>query len=589
MKISQLVLAEFRRLFSSPMSILALVALIFVPVLYGGLYLWANQDPYERLGNIPVALVVSDTGATIGTEHQNLGESAAQAIAESGTFDWQLVSHDEAQLGLEQGNYDFSVEFPADFSSDVASLAGVNPKQARIILQRNDANNYLASTIGTQAMAQIQTTVTEQIVSQSSLTILDALADIKTSLGDAASGASELSSGSISAQDGISQLLDGATNLTDGLNQLSSGTVTLSEGTAALAEVADRVGQSANEITQLLPQLNSDLEKQLREAGVPEAEITKITAKLNQLNSRADELNAKAQHAVSEIDQLNNGATALKNGSTEAFNGSTALKDGIGTLGNGMTQLSEGIAALHEGLAQGADQIPASSKAQREAQAAAIAQPIIIENEAISEAQNYGAGLAPFFAALAAWIGIYALFLIVKPVSKRAVTAMYAPTQITIAAWLTPAILGIVQMLALFGVLSLALGFHFEQPALTLTVLILASMAYATIVLCLNIWLGAVGQFLGLVLMVLQLVTAGGTFPWQTLPEPLAALHHILPMGYVVDALRQAMYGGDLARIGLDLGVLAIWAVAALALSTLGVAKLTRHRTMRDLEPNIIQ
>ena len=29
-----------------------------------------------------------------------------------------------------------------------------------------------------------------------------------------------------------------------------------------------------------------------------------------------------------------------------------------------------------------------------------------------------------FFAALAGWIGIYALFLIVKPVSKRAVTAL---------------------------------------------------------------------------------------------------------------------------------------------------------------------
>lgn len=589
MVIKQLVLAEFRRLFSSPMSILALVAIVFVPVLYGGLYLWANQDPYERLGNIPVALVISDTGAVIGNQEQNLGEDAAQAILESNTFDWQIVSHEEAQTGLIQGRYDFSVEFPADFSTDVASLATNNPQQAQIILQRNDANNYLASTIGTQALEQIQITVTEQVVSQSSLTALDALAEIRTSLLDAASGAQEISTGSQSAHNGVKELINGANALGDGLGELNAGTSTLQQGTQQLAEVADRVGASAQEVSDALPQLQADVIKNLQESGVPEAEITKITAKLEQFNQRAAELNNRAQNAVSEIDQLNSGAAQISNGTNEAHNGSVALKEGLETLDDGMAQLSAGIAQLQSGLSAGAEQIPETTAEQRAQQAAAIAQPIIVSNEALTEAQNYGAGLAPFFAALAAWIGIYALFLIIKPVSKRAVTAMYAPVRITIAAWLTPVILGVVQMLALFGVLSLALGFQFDQPLLTFTILIVASMSYATIVLALNIWLGAVGQFLGLVLMVLQLVTAGGTFPWQTLPEPLAALHHILPMGYVVDALRQAMYGGELSRIAIDFGVLAIWAVTALTLSALGVAKLTRHRTMRDLEPSIIQ
>lgn len=571
------------------MSILALAAIVFVPVLYGGLYLWANQDPYERLGNIPVALVISDTGAVIGAQEQNLGEDAAQAILESNTFDWQIVSHDEAQQGLIQGKYDFSVEFPAEFSADVASLATTNPKQAQIILQRNDANNYLASTIGTQALAQIQTTVTEQVVSQSSRTALDALAEIRTSLQDAASGAQEISDGSQTAQSGVSELIDGASALGDGLNELSNGSVQLKQGTAQLAEIADRVGATAQEVTNALPQLRADVIKDLQEIGVPEAEIAKIAAQLDKFNERSKELNNKAQNAVSEIDQLNNGAAQLSNGTNEAHNGSIALKEGLESLDDGMSQLSAGIAQLQAGLSSGAEQIPETTEAQRAQQAAAIAQPIIVSNEALNEAQNYGAGLAPFFAALAAWIGIYALFLIVKPVSKRAVTAMYAPVRITIAAWLTPVILGVVQMLALFGVLSLALGFQFEKPLLTFAILVVASMSYATIVLALNIWLGAVGQFLGLVLMVLQLVTAGGTFPWQTLPEPLAALHHVLPMGYVVDALRQAMYGGELSRVALDLGVLGIWAVVALVISALGVAKLTRHRTMRDLEPSIIQ
>jgi len=118
--------------------------------------------------------------------------------------------------------------------------------------------------------------------------------------------------------------------------------------------------------------------------------------------------------------------------------------------------------------------------------------------------------------------------------------------------------------------------------------MVLASAAYAAIILALNVWFGSVGQFLGLVLMVLQLVTAGGTFPWQTLPAPLAALHQVLPMGYVVDALRQAMYGGDLGRAAADALVLVAWLVGALVLAAIGVTRMTHYRTLRDLQPSLI-
>jgi len=143
-------------------------------------------------------------------------------------------------------------------------------------------------------------------------------------------------------------------------------------------------------------------------------------------------------------------------------------------------------------------------------------------------------------------------------------------------------------MVGLMGILAITLGFTFDNPIGTLGVMVLASATFAAIILTLNVWLGSVGQFLGLVLMVLQLVTAGGTFPWQTLPAPLAALHHVLPLGYVVDAMRQLMYGGNLARAGWDLAVLALWLVAALALAMIGVTRMTHRRTLRDLQPSLI-
>lgn len=75
------------------------------------------------------------------------------------------------------------------------------------------------------------------------------------------------------------------------------------------------------------------------------------------------------------------------------------------------------------------------------------------------------------------------------------------------------------------------------------------------------------GQFLGLVPMLLQLVTAGGTFPWQTIPEPLRALHHLLPMPCAVQGLRQLLSGGSVSGAWRDAGILLLGLIAALGLS----------------------
>ena len=83
-------------------------------------------------------------------------------------------------------------------------------------------------------------------------------------------------------------------------------------------------------------------------------------------------------------------------------------------------------------------------------------------------------------------------------------------------------------------------------------------------------------------------MTAGGTFPWQTLPDPLGTVHQVLPMGFVVDAMRQLMYGGDLARVSTDVLALVGWMLGGLVLAAIGVTRMTHFRTLRDLQPSLI-
>ncbi len=630
MKIFAMLRAEFARLTATPMAKLALLALMVVPLLYGGLYLWANQDPYENLDQVPVALVVDDEGATVGDEYTNYGDEIAESLLEDATFSWSRVSAASARHGVEAGDFDFSVTIPRDFSESLVSSQGTDPHQAEVVLTTNDANSYLASTIGETAIKQIKQQIVSQVNKEAATRMLDAIAEIRVNLVDAVDGANQLVDGADTAHSGASDLADGlktlssgATELSNGLDELQSKTSSLPSQTKALsdgayqvaqgnqkvADAADAVGAASAEFNNALPGVREDISAYLKEQGFDQEQIDAVLAKLDPLGTKADAVNGKVQSTVSSIDELSSGAWQVSNGAktlsdampaltagiSSAADGAQQLEDGAKTaydgsvtLRDGLSTLLDGMTDLRDGLQDGVDQIPDSSKELRAQQADTIADPVDLSTAAVTKAGTYGAGLAPFFVALAAWIGIYALFLIVKPVSKRAITAMRAPLRTTLAGWLMPAGLGAIQMVALYFIVSGALGFQVHQPWGAFGIMALSSITFAAIILALNVWFGSVGQFLGLVMMVVQLVTAGGTFPWQTLPEPLRALHFAFPMPYTVDALRQFMYGGSYQAAANDALVLVGWLVGALLLTALGVARMTRFRTMRDLEPSLI-
>lgn len=616
MKIPQMIAAEFRRLTASPMSIVALIALMCVPVLYGGLYLWANQNPYANLDRIPAAIVVDDAGTTVDGKTVNYGDDVADQLITDGSFQWHRVEKSSAASGVDDSKYDFSITFPKDFSSALASASGTAPHRAVVTLTTNDTNSYLASTIGTQAAEKIRTSIVKQVNEQAAKQFLVGLADIRSNLVTAVDGANQLVDGSATAQSGASQLADGTAQLSSGsqelasklgelasgAQQVSAGAAQVASGNQQLAAKADEAAAAASQIAAAAPAAQQDLLNRLAAAGATEAQLAQVKAVLGDLDTKVQSGNTQIQSAVGQINQLSagagqvaSGASQVASGSQQAAAGASQLASGASTAASGAAQLRDGLTTLHDGTTQlrdglksGVDRIPDNSPSLQKKQASTIADPVNLKNDSITSAGTYGAGLAPFFVALAAWIGIYALFLIVKPVSRRAITALHSPIKITLAGWLTPGLLGAIQMIGLFAIVSGALGFRIDNPVGMYGLMGLASVTFAAIILALNVWLGSVGQFLGLVLMVLQLVTAGGTFPWQTLPGPLASLHHVLPMSYAVDGIRQLMYGGNPATAWADAGVLALWMLIALLIAAIGVTRMTHFRTLRDLRPSLI-
>ena len=624
-----LVRTELKRLTGSPMQILALVALMLVPLLYAGLYLWGNDDPYGNLDSVPAALVVDDAGATQDGEDVNYGEQVRDDLIDDGTLDWHETSLKEAESGLAAGEYDFIVRFGPDFSSALTSIADDDPTKAVVELTTNDANSYLAGTIADTVTDTVRDSLTQEVGETAAMTLLDSVATIRSGLADAADGAQQLADGSATAKDGADTLASGAGEAASGSEQLLTGLNTLnssveplpgkvSELATGARQVADgnqqlnaQVAPAAQRIADAVAKLPSDqdVRDRLAEIGVPEEQIEPIVQLIAPAGNDIRQANDDVQAAAGAVAQLADGSRqvadgaqqlsdnmpALASGVASAASGASSLNDGVHQLADGSAELADGLGDLKDGsaelatsLADAVQEIPDQSESERQTAAKMMSDPVSVESGATSAASSYGAGMAPFFISLAAWIGIYALFLIVKPYSQRAVTALRRPLPITLGAWATPAALGVLQMGAVFLIVAFALGYQITHPAGMIGMMALTSVTFAAIILTLNVLLGSVGQFLGLVLMVLQLVSAGGTFPYQTLPTPLRTLHEALPMSYAVDALRQLMYGGDMSRVWHDVLFLGCWLVIALGVAYLAITRMTRTRTMRDLRPSLL-
>lgn len=628
-----LIRAEFARLTSSRIGITSLIALMTVPLVYGGLYLWGNQDPYSRLDEVPAALVVQDTGTTVDGSATNYGEKAAESLLTDERFGWIEVTAAQAVAGVTNGTYDFDISFPADFSTRLASASGDKPRSARLQLITDDTNSYLSTTIAKQAAEAVRVEIARQVGGKASIALLNAVGDIRDGLVKADDGATKLADGAVTAASGAasissgsSTLAGGAASLSRGLAQLEAkasalpsstaqltvGAATLAGGLAAGAQSASALKTGAASAASLAPQATQrqQIIDALTLAGQTPAEIAQVTAQLAGLAQATSRVSAEISTrlvpsltaAAAGSARLVGGTAALSAsapslssavhsaaaGAARLSSGAAELSSGASALDSGAAELSSGSSMLSSSLSDAVAKVPVTTEAGRQVTADLIADPLDVKQTAITQAADYGAGLAPFFLALASWIGIYALFLLVRPLSRRALTAVRRPIRTTLAGWLTPALLGIVQMVALFALVTLALRLPVANPVGLIAFMAFVAMTFATIVLALNVLLGSVGQFLALVFMVVQLVTAGGTFPWQTLPGPLAALHQALPMSYAVDGIRQLMYGGLSASVWSSILPLLLWLVGSLAVSVLGAMRQGRFRILRELRPSPI-
>jgi len=311
--------------------------------------------------------------------------------------------------------------------------------------------------------------------------------------------------------------------------------------------------------------------------------MTTLSSGASALKTGAAALSSGIATAKSGSALLADGATDLKSGTSLlaknewlAADGASTLNAGLGQLADGTSDLASGLTPavsgsdeLSDGLTASLDDVPDYGTSVREANTSMMSDPVDLGTDRLDPVPNYGTGFAPYFIPLALWVGALMAFFIAVPLPAKAVAEERNPITVALGGFWPGALIGAAQAVIMLLVLHFALGLEPRSTLALYGFTVLSAIVFISISQFLSASFGAVGKVLSIVLLMLQLTSAAGTFPIEWVPKFFQVINPFLPMTYVVGGLRQAISGGDWGVLGQNVLMLAIFGLAALALTSI--------------------
>ncbi|HWS33020.1 MAG TPA: YhgE/Pip domain-containing protein, partial [Actinoplanes sp.] len=445
----------------------------------------------------------------------------------------------------------------------------------------------------------------------------------------AAAGGRKLASAVDAAADKAGPVLrDHAQTIEDAANLVADGADRLADHLGELDTAADRIGSDARELRgyldgqpealALTDRLVADAERV--RSSLDSADLDTLRTRLRQVAKTARAVADAAPHLADDVaaarrqvdaladglDQLATGAKRLKIGTADAAAGATELRGGVFRLASGARELDGGLATLSsgghdlasglgdltdgagrlaDGLTDGAAEIPGYDDAAE--RSGVLADPVSLDRVVRHPAATYGVGFAPYFLALALWVGAMINYMLLRPLNRRYLMSGAPPLRVALAGLLPGVVMGVIQATLLYAVVHLVLGLNPVHGGVTWLLMAGTATVFAAILQLAGAALGPAGRVVALALLMLQLTSSGGTYPVQTSPDFFQTIHPLLPMTYVVEAVRHAIDGGTGSVVVHDTVVLASFGLGALLLTVLLAARKRRMRTA-DLHPELV-
>lgn len=486
---------------------------------------------------------------------QKLATATTLSAEESANIQSLISGLPQLNAGIQQLNASVSeISTEVDTTKISTALSDI-ASQAQGILkaEEKDSSARLTAIKETAAYQSLDATQQAELVnalntsgnsvSQQAQQILTDVQTMKTALTELSS----LSSKVTELQTGVSQIanqsnvaLPGAvtalTTLSTGLNQVN---------TAATTQLVPGSSQIASGISTLNTKLSSGASELL-------TGVTTYTSGVSQVASGANQLAASNS-------QLTSGASQLQSGAEELASGSSQLAAGSDTLTSGLTTLTSGISTLTSSLSEASDQLSLVSVTNKNAKL--VSNPVSTKETDNDSVKVNGIGMAPYMIAVSLMVValstnvIFASSLSGRPVKNR---FEWAKQKLFING-----LISTVGSLVLYGAIQF-LGFEANYEWKTILLIILGGWTLMALVTALVGWDNRYGSFLSLIMLLLQVGSAGGSYPIELSPKFFQVVHPYMPMTYIVTGLRQTI--SMTGSIGTQVGVLSAFLVAFMVL-----------------------
>jgi putative membrane protein len=418
-----------------------------------------------------------------------------------------------------------------------------------------------------------------------------------------ATGASDLAAGSSTLAGGAAEVQAGAASLAAGAADLETSVTTLPESTATLAAGSATVSSTLATIAALtaahpgwtLAQLNAALAAgggSIQDLADGAAGVAAGTEALNQsatplaagigtladgaatLATGATSVSTGAQSVSSGAASLSNGAASLASGAESAAAGAATLASGAATASTGANTLADGLGELATGadtlsssLESGVDDVPTYTDGQASDLAAVAAEPVAAEHVRENAVGFYGEGLAAYFIPLALWVGGIGMYFLFRPLSPQAVASTARPVRVALTGLAPGLLFGLLQAGLLLAVLHFLVGLEAANFAALAAFTVIIALVFTAIHHSLIALLGGRGRLVALLLLIVQLASAGGTYPIETSPAFFQWVSPGLPMTYAVDGVRRLIAEGWTNAILIDILALLAFGIGAFAVS----------------------
>ncbi len=193
-----------------------LLALVMIPVLVAGGFLWGTWNSGDRLHQVEAAVVNLDEGVTLNDQFVPLGRQLSADLVDSSkaqNFTWVLADEAHAWPGLASGRYAAVVVIPKNFSKAATSYGNDDPltaEQATIQVHTSPvagvADAWLGNVLATQASSTLNATLTKAYLDQIYIGFNDTGKQFQT----VADAAGKLADGTDELSDGVGKAADGA-------------------------------------------------------------------------------------------------------------------------------------------------------------------------------------------------------------------------------------------------------------------------------------------------------------------------------------------------------------------------------------------